>query len=140
MAEAAWIGWFDQMVTPVFTRCCTQPGDPAADGWITPDGSPRGMEDWICSRPSNIQSAPKPIRRIRRAAGSGRVSDGVEGNDATPWALSFRYWTVRKTLKPMAQSATSTKMAMNWWKSAVWKLETISELPVWSERPMPGMG
>ena len=28
---------------------------------------------------------------------------------------------------------------MTWWKSAVWKLETISELPVWSERPMPGM-
>jgi hypothetical protein len=31
-------------------------------------------------------------------------------------------------------------MAMNWWKSAVWKLETIRVLPVWSERPMPGIG
>ena len=27
----------------------------------------------------------------------------------------------------------------NWWSSALWKLETMSELPVCSERPMPGI-
>ena len=65
--------------TPVFTRCCTQPGEPLADGWITPDGSPSGMDDWTCRSPSKIQRAPKPMRRIRRAAGSGRDSAGADG-------------------------------------------------------------
>ncbi len=119
VADAAWIGWFDQMVTPLFTRCCTQPGDPLAAGWITPDGSPSGMEDWICSSPSKIQRAPKPIRRSRRAVGSGRGSGRAEGNEVCPWAFSLRYWTVRKTLKPIAQTSPRTRTTMSWWKSAV---------------------
>ena len=71
------------------------------------------MEDCICSSPSKIQSAPKPMRRIRRAAGSGGDSEGAAGKEATPWAFRRRYCTVRKTLNPMAQRAPSTKMAMN---------------------------
>ena len=49
------------------------------------------MADWTCSSPSKIQRAPKPIRRIRRAAGSGRDSGREEGNEAWPWAFSLPY-------------------------------------------------
>ena len=88
VADAAWIGWFDQMAAPLFTRCCTQPGDALAEGWITPVGSPRGIEDWICSSPSKIQSAPKPIRSIRRAIGSGEASDR-DGKRGLPVGLEL---------------------------------------------------
>ena len=69
--EAAWIGWLDQMLTPSFTRCCTHPGDVEADGSMTLVGSPSGIADWSWRSPSRIQRPPKPIRRMRRAAGSG---------------------------------------------------------------------
>ena len=62
VAAAAWTGWFDQMVTPLLTTCCTHGGDVLAAGWITPDGSPSGMEDCSCSSPSRThrQSEPDP--------------------------------------------------------------------------------
>ena len=44
MAAAAWMGWSDQMVTPLFTRCWTHAGELLADGSITPDGRPSGMD------------------------------------------------------------------------------------------------
>ncbi len=45
VAAAASTGWLFQIVTPLFTRCCTHSGERAAAGWITPDGSPRGIDD-----------------------------------------------------------------------------------------------
>ena len=103
VADAAWIGWFDQMVAPLFTRCCTQAGDDAGRrAGSRPTGARAASRIWICSSPSKIQSAPKPIRRIRRAAGSGEAFGPRRGNEACPWALSLRYWTVRNTLKPTA--------------------------------------
>ena len=42
VAAAAWIGWLDQMVTPLLTTCCTHCGDVLAAGWITSGREPQG--------------------------------------------------------------------------------------------------
>ena len=92
-ADAAWIGWLDQMLTPLFTRCCTQPGEPAAAGCITLDGSPSGMEDWSWSSPSRIQRQPKPMRRMLPGGRFGRREAlASRETSSRPWSLSRRYW------------------------------------------------
>ena len=118
------------MSTPLLTMCCTHPGEVLAAGWITLDGRPRGIADWSWSSPSRIHRDPNPMRRIRRAAGSGAWNRCVEGNESLPCSFSLRYWTVRTTLKPMAQRAPTKRMMSNWWKRAVWNVETMRELPV----------
>ncbi len=71
VAAAADTGWSVQMVVPTLTRCWTQPGEELAAGVRTEPGSPRGIDPWIWSRPSNSQRRPKVIRSSRRAGGSG---------------------------------------------------------------------
>ncbi len=71
VADAAVTGWSAQMVVPTLTRCWTHPGDELAAGVMTWLGSPRGIEGWICSSPSNSHTIPNVIRSSRRAAGSG---------------------------------------------------------------------
>ena len=73
-AAPAWIGWYDQLVPAQFTRCWTQPGEAAAAGWMTCEGSPTAMDGWACSRPSKIQMMPKPIRSSWRQPGSAMAS------------------------------------------------------------------
>ena len=53
-----------------FTMCWTQPGELAAAGSMTWEGSPAAMAGCACSRPSKIQMMPKPIRSSCRQAGS----------------------------------------------------------------------
>jgi len=71
---------------------------------------------------------------------SGRVVAGRVGNAVLPLSRSRRYCTVRTTLKATPHSTTTRTTIRSWWRSALWKLETMSELPVCSERPMPGIG
>jgi len=61
------------MVTPLLTTCCTHGGDVLAAGWITPDGSPSGIDDCNCNSPSRIHRPPNPTRTTRRASGSAVV-------------------------------------------------------------------
>ncbi len=118
VAAAASIGWLDQMVTPLFTACCTHTGEVAADGWTTPEGSPKGIPDCSCKSPSRIHRRAKPTRTTRLAGGSAAVVRRVLGK-VRPCSFSRRYWAVRTMLKPIAHSATTSRTTSNWWKSAV---------------------
>ena len=69
-AAAAWTGWYDQVVPPQFTTCCTHPGELAASGAITCDGRPAAMAGCACNIPSKIHNRPNPSRSSRRPAGS----------------------------------------------------------------------
>ena len=114
------MGWSDQIVTPLSTKCWTQVADALDDGWMTPDGRPRGMDDCNWSRPSRIHRHPKPMRTTRRATGSGAVVAWSDvGKVLSPCCLRRRYWTVRTMLKPIAQRATTRRTIRSWWKRAV---------------------
>ena len=68
---AAVTGWSFQIDTPDATTCCTHDGDEAAEGVMTPEVSPSGIEFCVWSSPSKIQMIPNEMRSRRRAAGSG---------------------------------------------------------------------
>ncbi len=46
---------------------------------------------------------------------------------------------MRTTLKAMAQSRPNTRTISSWWSNAEWKFDTMSELPSWIDRFMPGI-
>jgi hypothetical protein len=79
------MGWYDQMVAPQLTRCCTQTGELAAVGWMTSAGSPAAIFGCACKIPSRIQSAPNPMRSSHRPLASpAPVSAEVHCTRAAP--------------------------------------------------------
>ena len=113
VADAAWIGWFDQMVDAAVHEVLHPAGRELAERLDTRRREPEGhggldlqqsVED---PESAEADTEDPPGHRLGRGVGP------CDGNEALPWACSLRYWTVRTTLKPTAHSATSTKMAMS---------------------------
>ena len=78
------------------------------------------------------------MRSTRRASGSGVVARG-EGNEADAVLLEAAPLDRAYDVEADGADEADQEDDQNWCHSAVWKLETISELPVCSVRPMPGI-
>ena len=138
-AVAAETGWRFHVVTPKFTRDCTQPGEVDAAGWSTWLAMPVGMLDWACSRPSKIQMRPKPMRRTRRATGSAASGRGRGGHGA-PFACALRYCTDRSAFHATASTSKTPKIRRPWRVRAWWNAFTMMEVPEPAGGPpMPDM-
>ena len=120
---------------PESTRCCTQPGDVAAAGLMTPSTRPVGMPDCSCSRPSNTQSSPKAMRRNRRAGGLGAWPGAAPAERLAPGhrpPVLHRAQLVpghEQRRRPAARTRAPW-VARAWWNSA-----TIDESPGPGGRP-----
>ncbi len=136
---AAAAGWLAHTVVPESTKRCTQPGDVAAAGLITPSTSPVGIPDWSCRSPSNTQVRPKAIRRNRRPAGSGSAGATTGGNDS-PRATARRYCMDRSWFQPTKRTATSTSTRAPWVARSWWNEAMIEPLPGPGGPPIPVMG
>ena len=78
VAAAAWTGWSDQMVTPLLTRCWTQPGDVAGrrldHARRQPEGHGRLDLQQPVEDPEGAEADPEdpPRRRLGQAVAPGR--------------------------------------------------------------------
>ena len=129
-AAPAWIGWYDHAVPAQFTMCCTQPGELAAVGSMTCEGSPAAMAGWACSSPSMIHRTPKPIRSSCRQAGSGAA-----GRAAWPGRSHSRALT-----QAMASTAKISSTMRPWCSSAARNAATSIGLSSLSPEFIPGIG
>ena len=126
------------MVPPTFTRRCTQPGEAAASGSMTCDGSPIAIFGWACKTPSRIHTRPKPIRSSFRQAGSAMA--GPCGSAAAPApAPPAAGVQVRMVIQASPASAKMSRAISPWCTSAALNAATtVGSLTLMPEF-IPGM-
>ena len=139
-AAAAWIGWSDPDVAPLFTRCCTQPGEPAAGGLEHARRETERHGGLDLQQPVEDPEAAEADAENPPGGWLRRRELWSRGERARPSVLSRRYWMLLTTFQPMAHTAPTRRTTRSWWNSAAWNAETMTEFPACSERPMPGMG
>jgi hypothetical protein len=132
VAAPAWIGWYDHVVPPQLTTCCTQAGELAAEGSMTWDGRPTAMLGWACRIPSSSHSNPKPIRSTWRPAGSGTAARPLP--PAAPAACGRRTAT-----QAMDSTAKTARMIRPWCSSAARNAATTVGSSTFRPLFIPGM-
>ena len=83
-AEAAWMGWLDQMVAPLFTRWRTHAGDDAALGWTTLGRESERHGRLQLEEAVEDPEAPEPDADDPAGRGLGTADPGRTGNARLP--------------------------------------------------------